>query len=250
MCLLCSAVCPTGALSCDSVSSLKLLRKLEKIEAPVLACSGQTNTQGHARVPCLGVFADHDLLLALALMLDRPLTLNMTGCKQCRNSAVIRLLEETIVNLPAEVQINLIVDQKKLNFEEQRCDRREFFNLVRPAAMQVKNGITDPIELNRVPTDYKAKRLPASRELLVQTIRFMKENNKQCIEPTWPLLHFDNNCKGCGMCIALCPTGALSAPKGKQLYPAVCAERCVACALCEEACPEAAIKLPSKGEQR
>lgn len=51
---------------------------------------------------------------------------------------------------------------------------------------------------------------------------------------------FENWCKGCGLCIAFCPTKALAANgEGRPVvaYP----ERCTACHWCDTHCPDFAI---------
>lgn len=51
-----------------------------------------------------------------------------------------------------------------------------------------------------------------------------------------------DKCKGCGQCIAHCPSGALrwSAGKARLLNP----NACIYCATCESICPCQAIELP------
>ena len=51
---------------------------------------------------------------------------------------------------------------------------------------------------------------------------------------------FDNWCKGCGLCIAFCPSGVLVLGAGNRpraIYP----EKCTACRWCELHCPDFAI---------
>jgi 2-oxoglutarate ferredoxin oxidoreductase subunit delta len=51
---------------------------------------------------------------------------------------------------------------------------------------------------------------------------------------------FDNWCKGCGLCIAFCPSDVLvlgSGNRPKAIYP----EKCTACRWCELHCPDFAI---------
>lgn len=49
-------------------------------------------------------------------------------------------------------------------------------------------------------------------------------------------------CKGCGICVAFCPTQALSmttADKASLSHP----ENCTSCGMCELRCPDLAIEL-------
>jgi len=53
------------------------------------------------------------------------------------------------------------------------------------------------------------------------------------IEPSW--------CKGCGICVAFCPKGALELVNGKVRLKA--GGQCVLCGQCEMRCPDYAIYL-------
>jgi 2-oxoglutarate ferredoxin oxidoreductase subunit delta len=62
------------------------------------------------------------------------------------------------------------------------------------------------------------------------------------INPNW--------CKGCGFCVAYCPTGALEMSEGynaKGYHPPMVksAEDCRDCKFCEKVCPEFAIFVTS-----
>ena len=57
---------------------------------------------------------------------------------------------------------------------------------------------------------------------------------------------FTGLCKGCGLCIAKCPSEALSWADMLGIYgtPSVVAnDKCVACGICEITCPECAISV-------
>ncbi len=51
---------------------------------------------------------------------------------------------------------------------------------------------------------------------------------------------FPNWCKGCGLCVAFCPTGVLEQDKDGRVIVAH-PERCTACRWCELHCPDFAI---------
>jgi len=59
--------------------------------------------------------------------------------------------------------------------------------------------------------------------------------------------NFRGLCKGCGICVEICPQKALRYSKEVGVYktPAVDCdiEKCVACGLCEIRCPDGAIKV-------
>ncbi|MCF8145281.1 MAG: 4Fe-4S binding protein [Deltaproteobacteria bacterium] len=62
----------------------------------------------------------------------------------------------------------------------------------------------------------------------------MKKEGKIIINKDW--------CKGCGICVAFCPEGALvldDNEKASWAYP----EKCRRCGFCELRCPDIAIEL-------
>lgn len=56
-------------------------------------------------------------------------------------------------------------------------------------------------------------------------------------------------CIACGMCVSICPTGALdleirNSIKGFRRFPALAAaQKCIGCGACEEECPTRAISM-------
>ena len=54
-------------------------------------------------------------------------------------------------------------------------------------------------------------------------------------------------CKACGICVAFCPTGAIS--RDEAGYPHVDPEKCIRCGWCEIRCPDFAITVEQKSEE-
>lgn len=53
------------------------------------------------------------------------------------------------------------------------------------------------------------------------------------------MLKVKSTCPGCGLCLSVCPTGALKLKKGRVIL----AGDCVECGLCLAACPVKALTL-------
>lgn len=60
-------------------------------------------------------------------------------------------------------------------------------------------------------------------------------------EPFLPIIDLEL-CRGCGECVIVCPTGALTMSNGVAVLDVP--DNCVYCADCEEKCPQGAIGLP------
>ncbi|MEM1589206.1 MAG: ferredoxin family protein [Candidatus Bathyarchaeia archaeon] len=62
-------------------------------------------------------------------------------------------------------------------------------------------------------------------------------------------------CKGCGICINLCPNKVFTkseklSPRGVYLPVIVHGDKCTACRICEEHCPDLAIFIETEGTEK
>lgn len=65
--------------------------------------------------------------------------------------------------------------------------------------------------------------------------------------PRGKIIIFGTWCKGCGICVAFCPTGVLALDN--EGHPIVVApEKCTACHWCDTHCPDLAIVVQKLGE--
>ena len=53
-------------------------------------------------------------------------------------------------------------------------------------------------------------------------------------------------CKGCEVCVAFCPTQALTLDTKNKICAATYMEKCIACGMCEVRCPDFAIYIVKK----
>ncbi len=65
-------------------------------------------------------------------------------------------------------------------------------------------------------------------------------NEKIVIKPAW--------CKGCGICVAFCPTKALALENDKVVMNDP--DKCIQCGMCELRCPDYAIYLGRKKNEK
>lgn len=243
-CLSCIAACPTGALSRDDISFIDLLKSLDTVERPTIACTGKPATKGHARVPCLGILADRDLLVAISLALGKPVTLNMTACAQCKKASIIQSLRSAVQALPQEIQVELVFDQASLQFADRQCNRREFFTHVRRSSQQAATGIASKLQAEKEQSAYTKKRLPVSRALLLQVLTQLPKPQQAVAAKIYPKPNFNESCRHCNVCVGLCPTGALEKNSGDDTAsPKVNAQLCVGCNLCEEFCLQSGVQV-------
>ena len=59
------------------------------------------------------------------------------------------------------------------------------------------------------------------------------------------MYRINRNCRGCGLCIQYCPTGAISLINKKAFIDV---SRCIKCGTCSSVCPLGAIEFASYSE--
>lgn len=129
-------------------------------------------------------------------------------------------------------------------------DRRRFFRsaLERPAGRD-RPAATPMGGNGRAAYPADARRPSPEREL--QRTALQRLTAAQASEmPTefYPSLHADARCCDRRLCVALCPTAALTAADdGQSSHLQWSADRCIACGTCVRACPESALTLAAHG---
>lgn len=247
-CHLCTACCPTGAFGAEGFSAVALVRELEKPDQPVIGCNRGKEAKGHVHLPCLGLLADAELLLAIRLATGKAITLNLSACCGCSNlgitapvaSAVNR--QNSLGNgLPGEIR--MVVDAESIQFEETSCSRRELFSLARRKAGEQVASMVHRLQENWGGQCYAQKALPLGRMLLLQVLTLVDATTRNTVEQRlFPAIVFADNCRQCTGCIGVCPTGAL-VPGKETGSITFLPHRCTACGLCSEFCSAGAVSV-------
>lgn len=74
-------------------------------------------------------------------------------------------------------------------------------------------------------------------------IKYLKEQNVK-VEPLSKEIKVNwDECVQCGVCVAICPTGALFIKDKKTMEVAFEPDKCIACELCIRPCPPRAIEV-------
>lgn len=244
-CLLCVAVCPTGALVAKELPFVQTLKKLAAEQQPVLACNGRPSTAGHARLPCLGLLSSPELLLVTSLALSRPFQLNLTECGACPNAVILPYLKEATAQVAEIVdQTSLIEQPAELAFHESTVSRREFFGILRRQSKVAACSLADALQ-DLPERSFGDKALPARRLLLLQLLkRLPKDRRSELAGLLFPKIEFSADaCSGCTGCVGLCPTGALLPPVTQGKPPTAHVRNCTECDLCTAFCRSGAIQI-------
>ena len=131
-----------------------------------------------------------------------------------------------------------------MNFQDESIDRRSFFKSFRTslftsavAILAVHNEQTE------CRTDYSVKRVPIRKELLNNTrIQLSQELVVQLGKHFDTCVSFDETCKRCQGCVAICPTGALKT-EAEDETPSFDHLLCSGCGLCSEFCLYEAVRI-------
>ena len=246
-CLLCTTVCPVGALE-PRLDFSVCLAQLARVPEPVLGCI-RTKGCSNATLSCLGGLAEEYLLL-LYHTLTGSLTLNLTQCADCSNKPMIALLRQRLDAIftaglsGSHCSIVIVELVQDLHYRDESVDRRSFLKSCRNYLFKSADIILSTIqEESQRRSEYAEKRLPVRREWLNRT----RNKSSQELEVRIGA-HFDasivfaETCTGCQGCVAICPTGALQT-ESAETPPTFIQRLCTGCGLCREFCLDGAVRI-------
>lgn len=246
-CLLCTAVCPAGALEQNGDFS-NIFAQLTRVSDPVLGCL-RTKEHSNAILTCLGGLSDEHLV-TLCHSLSGKLILNLSLCSGCSNSTIItHLLQRLEVLFEAGLleggcDIVTAEYEHEINYHDESVDRRSFFksfgNSLFKSAAVILSSNSEQTERR---SEYAAKRLPVKRELLNRIRNKLPPEFEARLHKYFDsCLSFSDSCTRCQGCVAICPTGALQAGQSDDT-PTYSQRLCTGCGLCREFCLDGAVQL-------
>jgi ferredoxin len=242
-CMLCASDCPSDALQAEAFSLLGAVAALKKVRSPVLGCSVAGNTPAHERAPCLGLLSEEHLI-ALAILIDAPIQLNLTGCAGCVNGPIVAVLRERAKSVAQMTTVDtgkviLVEKEKDLSFDDIHYDRRGFFRAFRNLSIRGTSAVIGGLSDNKPTVSFAQKTLPIKRMLLNSVLSSgAGEVHRKAI-----LLHYyydlsvDETCNLCFACAGACPSGAITMERdrpgdGVMFNPSLCS----GCGLCAGFC--------------
>lgn len=251
-CLLCTAVCPVGALE-QSEDFSACLSRLSKVPEPILGCI-RTKECSNGTVACMGGLSEEHIL-ALSHSLTGKLVLNLSLCCDCHNKQVIDELRQRLKAVSeaglsnSTCRIIILESAQEINYREESLGRRGFFKSFGSALFKSADIIlsSSKAKTERA-TPYSEKRLPYRRELLNSTRNKVSHDLASRIRYHFDsCASFDDTCTRCQGCVAICPTGALQTELPDAL-PGFDQLLCSGCGLCREFCLDGALRISSEGD--
>lgn len=252
-CLLCTAVCPVGALEQTS-NFLTCLAQLSRVSEPILGCM-RTNECSNSTMACLGGLSEEHLL-ALYQTLSGILTLNLSLCGECPNNPMAARLRQRLDALSdarlsySNCRIVLAESVQAINYHDESVDRRSFFRSFRISLFSSAAVILSTnIEQTERRSDYAGKRVPIRRELLNSTRNRLSPELQALIRKHFDsCISFNETCTRCQGCVAICPTGALQTGLS-EMVPVFDSLLCTGCGLCSEFCLDGALQISSENNE-
>jgi len=198
-------------------------------------------------------------MLAAGLFGLDEVVLTKGECAQCHFKKGEALLGKTLETFTA-LQSTLGLTEFKLCLEDKPKNKSRSEKLSRRAFMtrivdDVKEKTGPDIKPVKTPelqqrdgtntaqhgTRPSARRSQMQELLSGQVLQKLNETLKQSLP--WGIMQVDEaNCIGCGICVAVCPTGALIKEfDSNQLVRTYNSAICTSCDLCQEACPQQVI---------
>jgi len=243
-CGACMTVCPSDGFVDSAMDSLH--DYLFKAEEIVLNCP-QALPKGY-EISCLGIF-DKDGWLALMLLAYRkPLTILTGVCALCEDREACAVSVNNLQTVHAEWSGHPRIQIQVRPFQEnevgvadvqipQKLERREALTGWRRKS---REKIESWLPSLKAEEQYL---IPLSRQWLIEAWRTQPEE-----KIPFSTLEVSEQCTSCGICVDICPQGALTQQLGNDENRRLVFEpaKCVQCDRCVKICQPKAMKFSTK----
>lgn len=225
-CSLCAGACPSEAISFDLFDSREFISSYKEDSPEEIFCS--------SKLPCLGVFANSDLL-SLLLNKNSSITLNTYKCKECEYNDKDSVVEEIkkradeANRLAKAIGINYNIEIGENKPNEKRALFDKGLSFIRKSAS---------LEA------YDSREYLSRLEILQDALK--KQNlESQKIEVGFSAeVMVDSNCTFCQECSTFCPTKAIqNIEDGGKRVLEFYQGQCIACDVCSTICKTNSITL-------
>ncbi|MDO4591086.1 MAG: 4Fe-4S binding protein [Slackia sp.] len=265
-CGLCATACPTQAINASAASSARIDAAVEERGACASFACARYRGHADATLSCLAAFGWDELA---AYALHAPVVLKTAPCKDCPDEARRAQVKELLARLrfffgPDGFSRRVLpravgVSADRGGARGAGARRR---HALASAAESVKGAAARLLD-----SEAGEPASSRSRVRLLTAIEGLPEEQRPVLH--WKTLVEDGRCKGCGICVRMCPHGALSfsfddacaldgtapiaaddaaahgglphAPSEQTLVPRFLvhdASLCTQCGLCYMSCPE------------
>ncbi|GEM_PF-697674 len=251
-CLRCMAVCPTAALQSPELSLLQAVVDLAAHPEPVLGCQLQSDTEAHARFPCLGTLANSESMLLFALIFVEGIQINLICCQDCPRGHIlegVHTAHARLAEFMPDHKVKLVSEQKNLKYQLASLSRRELFGFFRERSKRSTMVMVERLQVNSRIQSYGSKQVPLVRTMLLKAMETRSETQQQWIcGQLFGQVSFTTDCTICGGCVGVCPTGAIG-PEEDKSPPVFDRNLCVGCDTCQAFCRKQGVQLAGSSQK-
>lgn len=264
-CGVCYAVCPTDAFGRKQGSDEEILFGLNRLEEKKSCRISCQRGDGDADllVSCLGRLTEALLLRPLHASPDIKLEIVQPACAGCPMAKAVSLFANLLTrvghlyDLVGAGRERISVTRIPLGplrngaAEGTTGSRREFLGAVREQAANVMMSALPSIPEDESGPAVNGRERPMNRKRadLLESLRILAEKRKarpvsvSACESMTAELAISSRCTACGVCAAVCPTGALVQENiGPSIVISFRAGLCVNCGICAKVCGPGAIE--------
>lgn len=252
-CKSCTITCPNSVFQDKQL--YKNLEKVKNKKSIVFACSKNQEENNYIEYTCLRQLTLSHLLYAGIYGSDIGLLYNYESCKKCAFfSSGLEPYIKKIANtanqfFESSANFSFVSISNEFNLDEPIYSRSEFLNYV---PKTIKSGSRDFLPDWKESVSVKDK-LNKSNESIILDYTLNKFSEKRDLNMDMDIdlrlvgvakVKITENCNGCGICVAHCPSQSLIIEKNKELLRiSQNLLNCMDCTACQKTCPNEAVEF-------